>query len=124
MRARRLLGKTQKQMAELLGISLKAVCSYEQGWRRVPPHVERQVYFLIASRRGLAEGMTPCWEAKDCPDERRRCCPAWEFNAGRLCWFISGTVCECNAHRNWDEKMRICKECHVLGQILDMFAEP
>ncbi|MDH4317770.1 MAG: helix-turn-helix domain-containing protein, partial [Desulfobulbaceae bacterium] len=38
--ARAKLGKTQKELAELLGISLKAVQSYEQGWRSVPLHVE------------------------------------------------------------------------------------
>ena len=42
------LNKTQKQMAELLGTSLKAIHSYEQGWRTVPVYVERQVYFLVS----------------------------------------------------------------------------
>ena len=35
---RKRLNKTQKQLAELLGASLKAVHSYEQGWRAVPGH--------------------------------------------------------------------------------------
>ena len=39
LRARKILGKTQKQLAELLGTSIKAVHSYEQGWRTVPAHV-------------------------------------------------------------------------------------
>jgi DNA-binding XRE family transcriptional regulator len=39
-RHRKRLRKTQKQMAELLGTSLKAFHSYEQGWRNVPVHVE------------------------------------------------------------------------------------
>jgi DNA-binding XRE family transcriptional regulator len=47
---RKKLNKTQKQMAELLGTSLKAIHSYEQGWRTVPVHVERQVYFLSSVR--------------------------------------------------------------------------
>ena len=42
------LDKTQKQMAELLGTSLKAIHSYEQGWRTVPTHVERQIFFLVS----------------------------------------------------------------------------
>ena len=45
---RRKLGKTQTQMAQLLGTSPKAIQSFEQGWRRVPVHIERQVLFLIA----------------------------------------------------------------------------
>ena len=32
---RKKLNKTQKQMAQLLGVSIKAVHSYEQGWRMV-----------------------------------------------------------------------------------------
>ena len=36
------LGKTQMQMAQLLGVSLKAIQSFEQGWREIPVHAERQ----------------------------------------------------------------------------------
>ncbi|MEN8143025.1 MAG: helix-turn-helix transcriptional regulator, partial [Thermodesulfobacteriota bacterium] len=39
LKARKLLNKTQKHLSELLGISIKAVHSYEQGWRKVPSHV-------------------------------------------------------------------------------------
>lgn len=41
------LKKTQREMAALLGISLKAVESYEQGWRRIPANIERIAYFLL-----------------------------------------------------------------------------
>ena len=49
---RKKLNKTQKQMAQLLGTSIKAVTSYEQGWRTVPGHVERQLFFLLSRMRG------------------------------------------------------------------------
>ena len=49
---RQKLQKTQKQMSQLLGTSLKAVQSFEQGWRKVPVHVERQVLFLRSLKRG------------------------------------------------------------------------
>jgi hypothetical protein len=39
---RRHLGKTQEQMSQILGLSLKAIQSFEQGWRNIPVHVERQ----------------------------------------------------------------------------------
>lgn len=42
------LGRTQKEMAQLLGVSIKAIHSYEQGWRKIPGHVERHVYFLVS----------------------------------------------------------------------------
>lgn len=46
-RLRASLGKSQRELAGLLGLSLKAVESYEQGWRNVPSHVERLLYFLL-----------------------------------------------------------------------------
>ena len=52
---RRHLGKTQLQMAQLLGISLKAIQSFEQGWRNIPVHIERQVLFLLASKKSLPQ---------------------------------------------------------------------
>ncbi len=43
---RQYLVKTQSQMAKLLGTSLKAVQSFEQEWRSVPVHIERQILFF------------------------------------------------------------------------------
>ena len=117
--ARKKLGKTQKEMAELLGSSIKAVHSYEQGWRSIPAHVERQIYFLLSRHRYLHTAPPKaCWTVKKCPPSRKKNCPAWEFRAGKLCWFINGTICECKAQRNWEEKMKICKECEVLASLL------
>ena len=45
--SRQQLGRTQKQLSELLGTSLKSIQSFEQGWRNVPIHIERQVLFLL-----------------------------------------------------------------------------
>ncbi|MCI5210180.1 MAG: helix-turn-helix domain-containing protein [Candidatus Electrothrix sp. ATG2] len=53
---RKKLGKTQKTLAGLLGVSVKAVQSYEQGWRSVPLHIERKLYFLLVNRRRRMEG--------------------------------------------------------------------
>ena len=64
---RKTLGKTQKQLATLLGVSLKAVHSYEQGWRTIPGHVERQMLFLISRKRGNSAEPDPCWVIKNCP---------------------------------------------------------
>jgi len=121
MRARQKLGKTQKQLAELLGASIKAVHSYEQGWRSVPTHVERQMFFLL-SRKHIDEtgrGTKMCWTVKKCPPERKKSCPAWEFQAGRICWFINGTICDGEAQKNWQEKMKICRACDVLKSLLE-----
>jgi len=115
---RKKLNKTQRQMAHLLGTSVKAVHSYEQGWRRVPAYVERQIFFLVSRMRGGKKAQKPCWVIKRCPSEIKKQCPAWEFKAGRLCWFINGTICEGTVHKNWKEKMEICRECEVLISLM------
>ena len=115
---RKKLNKTQAQLAHLLGTSVKAVTSYEQGWRKVPGYVERQLYFLISMMRGNKKGQKPCWVIKKCPPERKKQCPAWEFQSGSLCWFINGTICEGTVQSDWHEKMRICRSCEVLTSLM------
>jgi len=101
-------------MAHLLGVSIKAVHSYEQGWRSVPAHVERQIYFLVSRLQKNIHDRIPCWDRKACPNEKKEMCPAWEFQAGDLCWFIGGTICDGNIHKTWKEKMKICRSCKVM----------
>ncbi|MEW5912564.1 MAG: two-CW domain-containing protein [Thermodesulfobacteriota bacterium] len=113
------LDKTQNEMAQLLGTSLKAVHSYEQGWRRVPGHVERQMLFLLACKHKQEGRLAPCWKVRHCPPETRQRCPAWEFQVGDLCWFVSGTICEGVVHRDWQEKMQVCRQCEVLRPLLN-----
>ena len=115
---RKKLKKTQVQMAQLLGVSLKAVHSYEQGWRRVPAAVERQLYFLTARHHSQKGKMKACWQVKKCRPEHKRKCPAWEFGAGELCWFINGTICDGTAQKDWKEKMKICRTCEVFQPVI------
>lgn len=110
---RKKLKKTQKQMAQLLGTSIKAIHSYEQGWRSIPVHVERQLYFLLSRKADGQNIFEPCWNLRSCPPEKRQQCPAWEFSAGDLCWFINGTICEGKVHGSWQEKMNCCRSCEV-----------
>ena len=111
------LDKTQKEMSQLLGVSVKAIYSYEQGWRSVPTHVERQMFFLLSRKRNSREATKQCWVIKKCPPKQRKQCPAYEYNAGRFCWLVNGTICECKAQKNWKEKMKICRECEVMQDI-------
>lgn len=115
---RKRLEKTQKEMAQLLGTSLKAIHSYEQGWRNVPVHAERQILFLFSRRRENRKGLRDCWKVKKCPPELKKTCPAWEFQAGKLCWLINGTICEGIVKKNWSEKMKICRKCEVFTTML------
>lgn len=114
---RKRLGKTQKELAALLGTSLKAVSSYEQGWRGIPTHVERQVLFLLSQKIRQQHPQKNCWETKKCPEKKRKHCPAWEFDAGQLCWFINGTICDSTTKTNWKEKILVCKECEIMKGI-------
>jgi hypothetical protein len=111
------LKKTQKETAQLIGTSIKAVHSYEQGWRKIPHHVERQMLFLVFRSIHGAMGRTACWDKLNCPDEMRKNCPAWEFKSGDMCWFINGTICSGQAHKNWQEKIIECKECSIFKEI-------
>jgi len=118
--ARVRLDKSQKEMSQLLGVSVKAIYSYEQGWRSIPTHVERQVFFLLSRKRGARNlsKAKPCWIIKKCPPKRRKECPAYEYNAGKFCWLVNGTICECKAQKNWKEKMKICRECAVMNDLI------
>ena len=116
---RKKLKKTQKEMAQLLGTSLKAIHSYEQAWRTIPPHVERQLFYLVLKKRGLIPHPKRCWVIKKCPPETRKACPAWEFQSGDMCWFTCGTLCSNEVMGNWAEKMLICRSCEVLEPILE-----
>ena len=110
---RHYLGKSQKQLARLLCVSTKAIQSFEGGWRNIPSHAERQLLFLLTLRRSLEKGNKPCWEVRNCLDEWRDNCSAWEFNAGYFCWFISGTFCQGEYQGNWKKKMELCRQCEV-----------
>jgi hypothetical protein len=116
---RAFLGKTQKELAQLLGTSLKAVQSFEQGWRRIPVHVERQILFLLAHHVPLPEkSRQTCWTEKNCPKETRKQCPAWEYRLGHLCWFINGTICHGKIQASWQRKMTLCRKCEVFRSLM------
>lgn len=116
---RQRLGKSQKEMAQLLAISLKAVQSFEQGWRNIPAHVERQALYLLAMKEALDGGQN-CWDIQDCPVEIKDKCPAWEFQSGHLCWFISGTICQGEVQGDWQSKMKLCRKCEVFRSMLEL----
>jgi hypothetical protein len=109
---RKKLHRTQKETARLLGVSLKAVHSYEQGWRVVPPAVERHLFFLI-SRATPAGPLPPCWDTRQCPPERRAECPAAQLNSGDVCWMVNGTLCDGTDQGSWKSKMSMCRTCRV-----------
>jgi len=113
IRVRHYLGKTQVQLAQLLGVSPKAIQSFEQGWRDIPVHTERHLLFLLFQKKPVDESRRACWVIRKCPIETRLKCPAWEFKLGYICWFINGTICHGEVQQNWQEKMKMCRQCEV-----------
>ena len=65
--ARTRLDKTKNEMSQLLGVSVQAIYSYEQGWRFIPTHVERLVFFLLS--QGGKELPKHCWVVKKMPPQ-------------------------------------------------------
>lgn len=108
---RHYLGKSQSELARLLCISPKAIQSFEQGWRNITASVERQLLFLLSRKISPNGEIRPCWEILKCPVEGRDKCPAWEYKVGNACWFITGTICSGDAHKTWEEKIKLCEGC-------------
>lgn len=120
---RHYLGRTQKQLSRLICVSPKTIQSFEQGWRTVPIHVERQLLFLLALKGSLDEKTGPCWEIRNCPAEWRKNCTAWEFKAGHFCWFINGTFCQGEEQISWQSKMKLCEQCKVYRSLIPLLWE-
>jgi len=119
---RQYLSKSQAQMARLLGVSLRAVQSYEQGWRNVPVSIERQILFLLSMKVTPILEIKPCWQKKECDPETRNKCPAWEFQAGHICWFINGTICDGKFQESWNRKIQLCRQCAVFRSLFPAFS--
>jgi len=118
LQLRHYLGKTQTQIAQLLGVSSRAVHSFEQGWRKIPTYIQRQLLFFLYLKTTSNKNSTPCWEIIDCPIEWRENCVAWEYKAGNLCWFINGTFCRGKYQDDWGMKIELCLQCNVFGSII------
>ena len=115
---RKHLGKSQSQLSRLLCISTRSIQSFEQGWRKIPVNIERQLLYLLSMKRAKEKNTKPCWEIKNCPIEWRINCAAWELKSGYSCWFINGTFCEGREQKDWHEKIKVCRQCEVFQLML------
>lgn len=115
-RLRAAAGLSRKELAAMLGASAKAVESYEQGWRRVPPPVERMVYYVVFKLRGGAAAR-PCWEARSCAEADKAACPAFRARDGAYCWFLTGRLCA--AARAAADPDSYCFGCPVFAGLRD-----
>lgn len=112
------LKKTQKEMAEFLGVSLKAVESYEQGWRNIPANIERILYYLLFKmNQNLFGRGDRCWFEKKCPPAIRANCPAWIAREGLYCWFLTGKMCRAEK-KGRSERGMSCSGCAFFSKNL------
>ena len=86
------LGMTQAEMALPLGVTVRALQSYEQGWRPVPHHVWEKIALLLLLdwRKKNRRGARPCWRVRGCTMDERSDCAVWRFRAGEICWLMCG----------------------------------
>jgi len=118
------LGLSQGDLAALLGVSKRAVQSYEQKWRRPSEMVERALMLVLLARRNGAEfSAKRCWEHKECLPEIRSRCAAYVSRQGHLCWFLTGTLCEGQTMKTWKAKWAQCIECDFCHSLLAGVAE-
>lgn len=119
-RLRRLMRRSQRELADVLGVSVKAVESYEQGWRRVPANIERILYFLLFKlNEDSLQGEEDCWVATKCPDSQRENCVAALAKEGRFCWFFTGRLCSTAARGEAES----CYSCSVFARLLERVNE-
>lgn len=115
---RQKLNKTKEEIAQLLDVSIESIYSYENGWRNIPTNVERHIFFFLSRINENQKDRNPCWVIKKCPPETKEKCPAWEFQAGDLCWFINGTICCGDDFQKRADKMECCRSCEVFKSFL------
>ena len=105
---------TQNEMAAILGLSEKAIQSYEQGWRHPPDSVQRLLNVVYITHRIGKRGETvTCWAEKHCLPSVRKRCAAYQTRQGHLCWLLTGTHCGGQEMANYEEKGEACHRCKV-----------
>lgn len=92
-RIRQVIGHTQAELGATLGVSAKAVQSWEQGWREVPDRVMTQLLVLLALYRRRTMEEVPCWEVRHCPPGSRDRCSAFAIGRGQFCFYIGSKEC-------------------------------
>ncbi|MDP6523591.1 MAG: helix-turn-helix domain-containing protein [Kiritimatiellia bacterium] len=113
---REILGITQTELASALGISAKAVQSYEQGWRDTPDRVMIQILVLLAMYRRKTMKDVPCWEIRHCSEDQRSVCPSFTICQGLFCWLLGSRVCK--PEEPAESKTLACSNCSVAQRLL------
>ena len=111
------MGFSQSQLAKVLGISSKAVQSYEQGWRPVPGSILLHLLVLLDDIRARSgEVRQPCWEINQCPPEALTSCPVAKMGTGLRCWALANERCRVLGGRGGETIFREM-DCPVISQL-------
>lgn len=114
---RGIMGRTQSELASALGVSEKAVQSYEQGWRDVPVRVMIQILVLLALYQKRTLDDIPCWEIRKCAPEKREKCASFTVGRGQFCWFVGSKDCRPTGDGK-SGPILPCMECPVVQRLL------
>ena len=112
---RKKVGMTQAKLSQALGVSIRAIQSYEQGWRDVPTHIMVQLLVLAAAYYTKGD-RRKCWEIMRCSLESMEKCPCCKTD-GMLCWLVTGrqsAPCE----KDDTNGISACLKCPVVQEIL------
>ena len=113
------MGLSQSELGGLVGISNRAIQSYEQEWRQPSELVERMLLLLlVAHRNGARLSRCRCWEETECSPGVRKRCIAYVARQGHLCWFLTGTMCKGQRQESWSDKLRLCLDCGFMQALL------
>lgn len=116
-RLRETMGWSRRETATILGLSRKAVESYELGWRKVPARVWKQALTLAAIQRKYPMGTKPCWELTRCHEQVSKGCLCRKLTDGRFCWMTVSQCCHL-AHLGKEMGFEHCLSCPVIRQFL------
>lgn len=114
------MGWSRIEMSSFLGVSRKAVESYEQGWRNIPNRVWKQLLTVAAIQNDYSRAARPCWELTDCPETTRHECFSGHAMKGQFCWMTATRCCRQKVLRSHDPQgdFLICLNCPVVKQFL------
>ena len=113
------LGLSQAELATLVGFSIRAIQSCEQGWRQPSPALEKMVLLMyMAETQGAGFGSERCWEVQPCPLVTREACIAYRTRQGHLCWFLTGTLCRGQRMADWRQKRARCTACAFFQRLM------
>lgn len=114
---RELMQWTQAEAAHFLGVSKKAVESYEQGWRKAPDALWKEFLLIIALKRGYPNGYKRCYEVMRCSPAVREACFCARNMRGLFCW----ATCQATCMRHLGgqgQTIKDCLHCPVARQFL------